>query len=319
MDKIGIILWSGLFLFSLTTVTWAQSELPPISEINTDPLWELSLAEWDLKGWFNYLLYYPNRTQMLSRVSFPQNQLMPILNLKYTLPGNRFFVRLQYGQAAAGTKGRGFDGDWTIPDRETLTFYGDFDAYGSQSIGTFDVGRILSGHGLQRTSAFLGLIRQITTNELKNGVYHRYFGVAVGGQPQADLGSTLDGKFQGVRLGIEREQHWSRWLCTGTVGLTILETKAYGHWANHDPAWDWVNSGYTVGVTAGLSLQYAVTRNVVAQLGYYLNYAQNYFYLLACDELITGAGFSPEGEWYPDQVILNYKQQGIRGGIKVLF
>jgi hypothetical protein len=322
MKKAGIIFWSWLCIFYFSTVTWAGTGTIAVSGENNQAFsstWEIALQEWNVNGWFDYMLYYPSGSQMLSKVSFPQNQLMTILDVKHTLPDERFFVQLQYGQSGKKIKGRGSDSDWTTVGSNDLTHYGDFDSYGDQRLVTLDLEMALTRDERQLTSVFLGLMRQDTANELKNVVYHVADGADIGDQPQEDLGCTLNGKFRGIRLGIENEQHWTKWTWTGMVGLAVLETKAYGHWNNYDPAWNWVDSGYTVGWTAKLNLQYAITRNLYVELGYYGNYAKNYLDLLACDEFITGEGLDAGGEELTDRVRLRYKQQGFCLGLRALF
>jgi opacity protein-like surface antigen len=321
MKKAVMIVLSCLCFFCFTAVSLAQAETDAgLGESNPfpHPAWEIALQEWKVNGWFDYMLYYPGGSQLVSKVSFPQDQLMTLLDVEHTLPNGRFFILFQYGQSGQGIKGRGSDSDWMIPGANTLTHYGDFDSDGDQRLVTLDLGIALTCDERQRTSVLLGLMQQDTVNELKNVVYHRYDGVDIGAQAQEDSGSTLNGKFRGIRLGIEKERRWPKWTWIGRVGVTLLETKAYGHWTNYDPAWNWVDSGYTVGWTANLGLQYAIARNFYVELGYYGNYAKTYFNQLACDEFITGEGLAAGGEELTDRVGLRYQQQGFRLGLKLL-
>jgi hypothetical protein len=244
---------------------------------------------------------------------------MNLINLQYKLPSNNVLIEFQYGQTGRGAKGRGSDSDWMVPGSNTVTDYGVFDAYGDQRLIALDIGKVLDQDEQQQLTFLVGWVRQDTANELKNVVYHRFFGVDVGKQSQEDLGSTLDGKFQGIRLGIEKERQWSKWTWVGRVEWSALETKAYGHWANHDPAWNWVDIGYTMGWAVQAGVEYAITANVKAQLGYNMNYVKNYFNLSACEETLTGEGFAEGGEIIPNEVILHDRQQGFYLGLKVGF
>lgn len=324
MKKFGIIIYSFILMFSLGTATKAEIEIPQINVIDesvTQSPWEIGLQQWDLEGSFDYLLYYAKDGELLSKVTLPQNQAMNILDVKYDLPQNDYFLKFQYGQSGKGIKGRGGDWDWQGRDLgwDQVTDYGALDAYGDQKIFSFEIGRDLVNDDAQRLSVLLGLVQQDTNNELRNIVYYRFNGIDIEPQSQADIGSTLDGRFRGIRLGVEQEQKWSKWTLIGMVGVSVLETKAYGHWANHNPAWDWVDSGYTLGLNGNLALQYTITSNVLAELGYYSSYAKNYFDLDACDESITGEGLPETGALLIDEVILRYKQQGFRLGLKVRF
>lgn len=322
MRKPEIIIWCCLMVLAVTTAARAETESgieAPENQFTATSAWEVSLSEWDVNGWFDYLLFYPQQNQLLSKVSFPQNQKMTMIKAKYTPPEKDFFFTLQYGQTGKQNKDRGFDADWTNQGYDDLTFYGDFDAYGDQSLVMVDFGKVLSNSETGKTSVFLGFVQQKTTNEIKNAVYYIANGSDIGSEPQADLGSTLDGKFQGLGIGLEQQWRWSKWTLTGSAGLSALETKAYGHWANHDPAWNWVDTGYTVGWRLDLGVAYALTRNIRAELGYFTSYAKNYFDLAACDETITGEGMPETGLLLSDRVILRYRQEGLRLGLKVLF
>jgi hypothetical protein len=178
---------------------------------------------------------------------------------------------------------------------------------------------MLINDGQQQIGLFVGLIQQNTSNELRNVVYHRFQSVDVGDQGQDDNGSKLDGMFRGIQVGVEKERNWVKWGWTGEIGLSALETKAYGHWANHDPAWNWVDDGFTLGWRADFGMRYAITRNISAELGYSANYARNYFGLSVCDENIGGEGLDENGEFMADRVVLSYWQQGIRIGLKFIF
>lgn len=322
MKKGSAIVWSCLFLLSFATAALANSDSgDPVKKSipSAIPAWEASLLERNIDGWFDYSLYYPGRYQLLSKVSFPQNQKMKVFEIRHRLADDGFYIRFNYGQSGAGFKGKGSDSDWTVAGSNSITDYGDFDVYGDQSLVVLDLGKVLTRSEHQRTELFLGVIRQDTTNELRNVVYYRLNGMDIDALPQEDLGSTLQGRFHGIRLGVQNERHWSKWSLTGEIGLTAIQTTAYGHWANHDPAWDWVDSGYAVGWTADASLRYSIDRHIRVELGYFSGSMGNLFGLSACDETITGEGLDPNGESILDQVILGYAYQGFRIGLSVLF
>ena len=102
MKKIIIIFLNGLFLLSASTSAFAGSH------------WEVSIQEWDQDGSFDYTLYYPYSSQVISEVKLPQDQLMTILKAKYVTVNEKSFFMLKYGRTDTEIKGRGSDSDWMI-------------------------------------------------------------------------------------------------------------------------------------------------------------------------------------------------------------
>ena len=90
--------------------------------------------------------------------------------------------------------------------------------------------------------------------------------------------------------------------------MSLLNAKAYGHWANHTPAWEWENSGRAIGYGANLGLRYALSGNIQTELGYYYNYVKS----TNCTETLNG-------ELIPQLVDLEYEQQGLYLGLVLLF
>ena len=67
--------------------------------------WEISFEEWALTGLFNYTLYYPYSSQVISMVALPQDQLIKIINIKY-YPANNNYIRIQYAEAEPSLRGK---------------------------------------------------------------------------------------------------------------------------------------------------------------------------------------------------------------------
>lgn len=297
MKKVIIIFLSGLLLFSVSTLAFAGSH------------WEVSLQEWNQTGSFDYTLYYPYSSQVISEVKLPQDQLMTILKAKYVTANEKKFFMLEYGGTDTKVKGRGSDSDWMIEGSDLLTDYGELDAYGGQKIIEVGLGRVILKNEAHETNLFLGWLNQETSNELKNIVYHLSDGDDLGDQPQPDNGSYLDGEFKGLILGInENYKIKPKLLLTAEMKLSLLNTKAYGHWANHDPAWNWENSGRTIGYGANLGVRYALSGKFQTELGYYYNYAK-----------ATGCAETLNGELLSQLVDLEYEQQGLYLGLVLLF
>lgn len=282
---------------AVPTVTWADSG------------WEVSITQLDQAGYFDYTLYYPYSSQVISEVILPQNQLIKLINLKYHFTNGRDYLRLQYGGTGVKLKGEGSDSDWTIESSNIVTDYGVLDVYGGQKVTAIDFGTCLFENETQKINLVVGWIQQETTNELKNVVYRLIDGEDVGYQTQPDNGSYLDGEFQGLVFGLNQGLSLSPnlFLTTG-IEVSLLSVKAYGHWANHDPAWNWENTGRTLGYGVGLGLQYAFSSQIQAEIGYRYHYAQ----ADGCREILNGSLLS--------QVVdLELEQQGLYAALKVLF
>ncbi|HBF39641.1 MAG TPA: hypothetical protein DDW50_20285, partial [Firmicutes bacterium] len=164
--------------------------------------WQFTLENSHGSGLFDYRLHYDSfdGSQVISKVSIPQNQNMPILSGKYYFSDDRFF-QFQYGNTAIHNKGQGSDSDWTIPGSDELIYHGDMDFYGNESLFTMDMGATYIDNGWIKMSFFMGYALQNSTNELKNVVYHLENGLDMGDQPQQDNGSFLDLKLSGYRFG----------------------------------------------------------------------------------------------------------------------
>ncbi len=287
----------GLFSLFVTTVALAT------------PGWEISIHQWDSKGSFDYTLYHPYSSQVVSKVSLPQDQAMKILDVKYNFIDEKNYIKLQYGETETGIKGRGSDSDWMIEGSNTLTDYGELDASGKQTVYAIDFGRMILKNQAHQMNIYLGWIHQETTNELKNIVYFLSKGEDLGELPQPDNGSSLDGKFYGLTLGIDNERIIGANLkLTTGLSLSFLKINAYGHWGNHIPAWNWENTGRTVGYRANIGLKYAFSENIQAELGYYYNYAKS----TGCKEILNG-------DLLTQLVDLEYEQKGLHLGLILLF
>jgi len=235
---------------------------------------DISLQQWKVKGSFDYYLHDTGSSQLLSLVSMPQNQNMNILHLKYT-PNNRNYVRFQYGITSSGNKGRGSDTDWQNAGSSTMTDYGTMNFNGNQKMIAVDFGTVVSKSERKKTSVLWGLSRRDTTNQISNVVYHLVNGVNVGNLTQTDNGSYLNGTFSGIHIGVENEYKLNDKILLNTgLNTSYLNAKAYGHWANHLPPWDWENSGNTLGFDLNIGLIYTFHKNMMAELGYYYSYAK---------------------------------------------
>jgi opacity protein-like surface antigen len=297
MKKSIVVCLVMIFLLSLATSTYAYSS------------WEVSIQEWDQTGSFDYTLYYPYSSQVISEVKLPQNQLMTILKAKYITANEKSFFVLKYGGTDNEVKGRGSDSDWMIEGSDLLTDYGELDAYGRQKIAEIDLGRVILKNEVHETNLLLGWLKQETTNELKNIAYHLSGGDDLGDQPQPDNGSYLDGELSGLILGInETYKVKPKLLLTAEMKLSLLNAKAYGHWANHDPAWNWENSGRATGYGAEIGLKYLFNNNIQAELGYGFNYAK----VTGCREILNG-------DLIAQLVDLEYESKGLHAGLILLF
>lgn len=297
MKKIFVFCLICFFSLLTPTITLAEPSL------------EISFKKWDQTGSFDYTLYYPNSSQIISEVSLPQNQLMIVSNVKYILDDEKGFVELQFGEAGAEIKGRGSDSDWMVEGSDTLTDYGELDPYGIQKNIAIHFGTVLSKNEAHQTNFLLGWLQQKTTNQLKNVVYHLSEGADIGDQSQPDNGSFLNGEFSGLLLGInDGLLIGSNLVLTTGLNLSFLNARAYGHWANHTPAWNWEDAGKTVGYIANVGLKYAFNSNIQAELGYCYNYAK-----------FSGGRETLNGELLPQLVDLEYEWKGWHTGLSMLF
>lgn len=302
MRKIFIFTMCAMLLFASTAGAEPAGKL------------DVSVQEWFKNGSFDYYLHYTASSQILSKVSAPQNRNMTVFQLQYR-PVAKQFVRLQYGVTGNGRNGRGADWDWTVEGSPgLLTHYGTIDFYGKEKMFTIDVGAEIAESGKQSTSLFIGWGSNKTYNELRNVVYHLIDSVPVGNRGQSDLGSRLDGHFYGVRLGIENNYRFDKKLSMdNSLVFRRLTAKAYGHWANHNPAWDWVDRGKTWGYEIKTGLKYAFTKDTATRIGYYYSYAK----AKGIDELLDqGGGY---GAYFKKDIDLRYVQRGYYFGFEHKF
>lgn len=264
---------AAFLTLSVPTVTWADSG------------WAVSITQLDQAGYFDYTLYYPYSEQIISKVSLAQNQGIKLLKVKYGSANQRDFIEFHYGGSGTGFKGKGSDSDWTIAGSDTLTDYGVLDVVGGERIYGLDLGTVLYQNQRYQAELIIGWFQQETTNEFRNIVYHLINGVELGPLPQPDNGSYLDGEFKGLVFGLNQGLSLSpNLLLTTGIKVSLLSAKAYGHWANHDPAWNWENTGRALGYGIDLGLQYAFGSRIQAEIGYGYHYAQ----ADGCREILNG-------------------------------
>jgi opacity protein-like surface antigen len=262
LNKTFILTFTAVFITSSLALAAPQDQF------------NISLQQWNVKGSFDYYLHDQESSQLLSRVSMPQNQNMSILHLKYTL-NDKNYVKFQYGLTSSGSKGEGSDSDWQTVGSSAMTDYGTMNFNGDQKIVAIDFGTVVSKSDKKKTSIFVGWDKRDTTNQITNVIYHLIGGTNVGNLPQPDNGSYLNGTFSGIHIGVENEYKLNGKMSANSgLSASYLTTKAYGHWANHFPAWDWGNSGNTVGYNLNLGLLYTFHKNIVAEIGYYYSYAK---------------------------------------------
>lgn len=293
------------FLFCLVCFSYLLTPTITLA----DSGWKISVQEWDQTGSFDYTLYYPNSSQVISKVILPQNQQMTILNAKYTPVNQKGFIKLQFGRTGAKIKGRGSDSDWMLEGSDTMTDYGELDVFGRQKVLAIHFGTVLIKNEARQTDLYLGWLQQETTNKLKNVVYHLSEGIDVGDQSQPDNGSCLDGEFSGPLIGVNDDLFVAQnmTLVTG-LNLSFLDTIAYGHWANHTPAWNWENAGKAAGYEANIGLKYSLSGKIQVEIGYYYNYAKS----SECSETLNGV-------LLPQLVDLEYEQKGWRADLIIMF
>lgn len=272
-----------------------------------------STNQWYKNGSFDYYLHYKNSSQLMSKVSGPQNQNMTVFILHYK-PTETQFIRFQYGLTGTSNNGRGNDSDWTIEGSPNdITWYGTVDFYGKEKMHSLDLGAEVWKDKKQTTNFFVGWGDSKTYNELRNVIYHRINGIDVGNVSQPDNGSTLDGHFYGLRYGIENQYRLDKKLSIdSSIVLKQLTTKAYGHWANHTPAWNWVNKGKTWGYDATVRLIYDCNKDTSTNFGYYYSYAK----AKGIDERLTD-GISTVD--LPGQIDLRYVLHGYYFGLNHKF
>lgn len=295
--KLILFFLAAFLTLSVPTVTWADSG------------WAVSIAEMDQSGHFDYTLYYPYSSQVISKVILPQDQLIKTISLKYHFTNKRDYIRLQYGGTGVKFKGVGSDSDWTIEGSNTMTDYGILDVYGEQKVAVVDFGMCLFENEIQKVDLVVGWVRQETTNEFKNIVYRLIDGEDVGYLTQPDNGSYLDGEFEGLVIGLNQGLSLSpNLLLTTGIEVSVLSANARGHWANHDPAWNWENTGRAFGYGVDLGLQYVLGSRIQAEIGYRHHYVQ----ADGCREILNGYLLSQE-------VDLELEQQGLYAALMVSF
>lgn len=258
------------FILALNTVLLTSS----LAAAAPQNVWDVSLQQWTIKGSFDYYLHEEGTRRLLSLVNMPQNQKMGILNLKYT-PNDKQYIKLQYGATSFNSKGRGADSDWQNSGSSTITDYGTMGISGKQRKVAIDFGTVVSKSDKKETSVFWGWEKRDTTNQIHNVIYHVIGGINVGDLTQADNGSYLDGSFNEFHLGVANEYKINhRMSLTSELSAAYLQAKAYGHWANHFPPWDWENTGNALGYNLNLEFMYTFNKNMTAELGYYYSYAK---------------------------------------------
>lgn len=274
-----------------------------------DSGWEISFKEKDQIGCFVYTLYYPHSSQVISKVSLPQDQSLRIIDVKHKFNNEKGFISFRYGGTRTEIKGKGSDSDWTIEGSDILTDYGVMDVYGDQKLVAIDMGTVLTENEFRKVKILIGWVRQETTNELRNVIYQLIEGVEVGNHTQPDNGSYLNGEFSGLIMGINQDLALRpNLIFTTGLNLSFLNIKAYGHWANHSPAWNWEDTGRAVGYGASFGLKYVFNSNVQAELGYCYNYAKS----SGCKEILNG-------DLLAQLVDLEYERKGWHGGLIILF
>jgi hypothetical protein len=263
--KKAVSVLSLALLFS-TTVTFADPQSEKL---------DCSVEHWNKLGTFEYRLHYGNACQLMSKISVPQHQPMDLYSLQYK-PDKRHFVRMEYGATKTGTNGRGDDSDWTAYNTpDILTDYGTMDFYGKESLYSIDLGKHLAKNAKQQTDFFVGWGNNKTSNELKNVVYHKVNGTDIGNVSQPDNGSYINSDFGGAHMGLENYYKINqKFSINSSISIKQMEAKAYGHWANHTPAWNWVNKGKALGYEAKIGLNYKFTKNTSTTIGYYYSYAK---------------------------------------------
>ena len=294
MKKISIILLTIVFLLLSTAVALADAK------------WQFSIEDLTLSGNLDNFLYWGNTdsSQVISKVSMPQNQNMIILSGTYNMPNNGF-IKLQYGDTGAEIKGRGSDSDWTNYGSDTITYYGNMDCYGYQRLYDIDFETTLKKTNTQKITMFLGWGKQVSTNEFKNIIYHLDDGVDVGNATQADNGTSLNAYFSGIRLGVSDDI-----IINSKFGLdfdfiySFVNAEVDGHWANYTPAHDWVSKGTGYGYTTDIDFKYLFNEHLTARIGYRYNYVE----IDNCDLIMNG-------DYYDQVEDYKYKLSGLNFGI----
>lgn len=186
---------------------------------------------------------------------------------------DKSYIKLQYGSTASGNKGIGSDSDWQNQGSSTITDYGTMNFNGTQKMYSIDYGTKVLEDERNKTSVFIGWGKNTTDNALTNVIYHLENGINVGNVSQPDNGSYLNGTFSGLHLGVENDYIINRkFTLNSELVASFLQATANGHWANHSPAWDWTDSGNTVGYNMNIGLKYAFNRNASLEVGYYYLY-----------------------------------------------
>lgn len=272
MWKILLIIMVGLLFNARIFAETIDFHEEITGQSQTTGKFKLSIERWSKQGSFDYYLHYSDSSQVLSKVSAPQNQSMTIYKLEYA-PTEQQTVRVNYGVTGLGRNGRGDDTDWTNEGSNTATYYGTMDFYGKEKMYSVDWISRLSKNEKQETNVVVGFEKNRTDNELQNVVYNLVNGVSVGSQSQADNGSRLDGSFYGPRFGLENKYQISRKLfLDSSLLLRIVKTEVKGYWANHTPAWTWSDKGTTLGYEGKIGFTRYLSRDISFSGGYYASY-----------------------------------------------
>lgn len=273
---------------------------------------ELTVDTGNVRGSFDYYLYWPGSSQLLSKVSGPQSQRMTVVSAKLNLDRQEY-ITLQYGTTGNGVKGRGDDSDWTNQGSSAKTYYGTADYVGKQEFYNVDFGKKLSSGPNQTSRVFWGWSKHKTTNGISNVVYSLVGGQNVGSISQPDNGSYLNGEMDGFHVGLGYDfKPADKLTLSLEAKAAYLRMRAYGHWANHSPAWNWVDSGRTWGRTLSTSLRYDFDKQTNITLSY------RYFRAKGTgmnESLDTGTGVS----YLPGQVDLRYTQRSYFFGLSHTF
>jgi hypothetical protein len=293
-----------ILIFFILILLLASLANTVLAEVPDEPSWQVSLENSHLSGMFDYTLHYysSDSSQVISKVSLPQNQDMVVLTGLYSFR-NGNFIRLQYGNTDFSNKGRGSDSDWENPGLDEITSYGDMDFYGRQTILSIETGLRYIDNNRFKADLFMGYGEQSSTNEIRNVIYHLERGKDVGNRTQEDNGSSLDLKLRGVHFGTSGAMMITDNLDINLgLILSFWNMQAEGLWNNK--GYDWVDNGNTIGYTASLGVQYLFTRSLSASAGYFYNYAK----ANGCTEVLDGSTLG-------QAVDLKYETQGYKLGI----
>jgi hypothetical protein len=270
---------------------------------------DFRISQWNMGGTFDYFMHYPSG-QLESWVSMPQNQSMTIFEITRPINDDKY-IKLTYGSSGVGYKGTGADSDWDDGMPDTLWYYGNMDFYGQQQLFSIDYGHTFSKKDKSQTGVYAGWNSHKTSNELRNVNYHIIDSVDVGDQTQPDNGSTLDGNFHGLHIGLEHEQIINNKLTlNGKWTTSYLIATAHGQWNNR--GWIWDNTGTTIGQEVIVGANYKFNQDVSSELGYRYYYAK----MTGGDEVLTSGSniFLDKGI-----IDLRYMQKGVYYALNAKF